>query len=246
MIPVTLNGRWVLNLPEHRQQQWAQPWEAARLESMHANLRPGDLIVDAGAEEGDLPALWASWGCDVLPAEPSSSVWPNIRACFDGNDLTHRVWGTWVGFLGDEIRHASPEWQNEVVGASNPWPLCSRGEPITNHGFSVLVERPDIPVTTVDLLANLYGAPDAITIDVEGAELRVLRGARRTLMDHRPLVWVSVHTDAHWVAQKFPGDDEDAVYEFMASVGYKGHLLAEDHERHVFFVPTEKLGDVTL
>ena len=34
MIPVRMNGRWTLDLPDHRQAQWANPWEPERLSSM--------------------------------------------------------------------------------------------------------------------------------------------------------------------------------------------------------------------
>lgn len=36
--------------------------------------------------------------------------------------------------------------------------------------------------------------PDVIKVDVEGAEQQVLRGAERTLREHRPLVFVELHT----------------------------------------------------
>lgn len=247
MVPVTMN-RWQLLLPEHRVKQWEHPWEAARLESMHANLKPGDLIVDAGAEEGDLPCLWASWGCDVVLAEPSPAVWANMRAIFEANELTDRVKACWVGFLGDETRSMTRGWARQIVGSPppSPWPKCADGPVTDAHAFSVLVERPDIPVTTIDLLAETAGAPQAITVDTEGSELRVLRGAEHTLRHRRPLVWVSVHLDHAWVALKFPGEDGYAVDEFMTSVGYEGHVLAEDHERHVFYVPGERVDSVVL
>ena len=35
--------------------------------------------------------------------------------------------------------------------------------------------------------------PDVIKVDVEGAEIEVLKGARQTLIDHGPIVYLSVH-----------------------------------------------------
>lgn len=112
------------------------------------------------------------------------------------------------------------------------WPVCSSGPVIGDHGFLVLPERPEVPVTTVDALAQECGDPTVITIDVEGAELTVLRGAARTLTDARPAVFVSVHLDLPWIDEKYPGDTGDKVREFMESYGYVGRWLATDHEEH--------------
>jgi len=51
----------------------------------------------------------------------------------------------------------------------------------------------DVRAVTVDELTDAHGAPHVLFIDVEGYELHVLRGARRTLADHRPDLFVEVH-----------------------------------------------------
>lgn len=53
-----------------------------------------------------------------------------------------------------------------------------------------------VNVRSIDSLAREdVPPPDVIKIDVEGAEGRVLRGARETLQNHRPIVLVEVHSD---------------------------------------------------
>ncbi len=247
MVRTSINGRWELLLPAHRAAQWAKwadtGWETERIASMHANLRPGATVYDIGAEEGDLPALWASWGCGVVCVEPNPRVWPNIRATFEANGLDDRLIGGFVGFAG-----AQPLWNKEWFDEHmrlGPWPACTTGPVIEDHGFLVLPERPDVPVTTIDVLAVQAGPPAAITIDVEGAELSVLRGAANVLTRYKPLVWLSVHTDLRWMDEKFPGDTFDAVDTFMrVGFGYDGHHLATDHELHMFYYPEGR--DVVL
>jgi FkbM family methyltransferase len=51
----------------------------------------------------------------------------------------------------------------------------------------------DVRALTVDELTAEHGVPLVLFIDVEGYELHVLRGADRTLEEHRPDLFVEVH-----------------------------------------------------
>lgn len=252
MRPTMINERWGLLLPEHRAARPEWPvWEKERLASMRDRIGPGDVVLDVGAEEGDFPALWASWGADVVMVEPNPRVWPNIRTIFEANHLERRVRGTWVGFCGDRTRVTdNMDWIAEHDGRVDPlmypngrvpaWPRCAYGPVIGDHGFLVLPERPDCPVVTADFLASYYGPPTVITIDVEGAELTVLRGAHELLsgeIGSRPTVFVSIHIDLPWIDEKYPGDTGDKVREYMAAHGYTATHLATDHEEHWRFDP---------
>lgn len=53
----------------------------------------------------------------------------------------------------------------------------------------------DVPTLTLDALGDFLPAPNFIKIDVEGAELLVLRGAMRVLERYRPLVYLEVDSD---------------------------------------------------
>lgn len=244
MVPVRISRRWTIQLPEHRAARgdlW-DTWEAERMASMAEHLGPGDVVYDVGAEEGDMPGLWASWGCDVALFEPNPRVWPNIKAIWDANRFEHPL-GCFVGFCGDETRDASIE---RLVGTGwffYGWPLCADGPLIGDHGFLNLCERPDVPAITIDATTNAArgsGAlqpPTAITIDVEGSEFQVLSGARKTLMEERPLVWVSIHPA---FMRDMYDTHPDQIHSLMAQCGYRGELLADDHEQHHFYWPEER------
>jgi FkbM family methyltransferase len=75
------------------------------------------------------------------------------------------------------------------------------GELTVNKGLNAQVDdgsgewgRVSIPAWSVDGLANQYGTPQVLFIDVEGYELRVLQGAKRTL-ETLPDCFVEVHVD---------------------------------------------------
>lgn len=52
-----------------------------------------------------------------------------------------------------------------------------------------------VPTITLDTLLESLPAPDLVKIDVEGAELMVLRGATRLLEEVRPTLYIEVGTD---------------------------------------------------
>jgi len=247
MLPTVINGRWTLALPRHRAErpQWDivnGGWETARLADMHdwITSRPAGEhepphVLDVGAEEGDMPALYAMWGARVTCVEPNPLVWPNIRVIFEANSLPTPDW--FVGFCGapDDVR-AFDDRQSDAH--FDGWPACAHGPVIGDHGFLQLAERPDVSSTTVDALADRFGRFDAITMDVEGSELHVIRGADRTLADHRPVVWVAIHPT--FMADQY-GQDPSALHDLMGRAGYVGRLLDWKHEQHFRFDPAETL-----
>jgi hypothetical protein len=157
-------------------------------------------------------------------------VWPNIKAIWDGNDLPAPL-GCFSGFAADHTGDPAKAY----VDAH--WPPSAYGEVIGDHGFCNLSERPDIQRITIDALTQVVAAPTAVTIDAEGAELRVLSGAQETLAWHRPLVWVSVHPE--FMADMY-SDTPEKLDGYMRSLDYEKTPLCVDHEAHVFFWPAER------
>jgi FkbM family methyltransferase len=240
MVPTSINGRWTLLLPEHRAARPEWPWwEATRLAAMAHHIGPGDVVWDVGAEEGDFPALWSSWGAQVVLAEPNPLVWANIRAIFEANDLPAPA-ACLVGFFSDrtDLLENPEGWLR--IGGEHPWPPCADGEVIGDHGFMQLGERPDVIQLTIDDLAQIHAdkipPPTVITMDVEGSELQVLMGGAGTIVKHRPKVFVSIHPE---FMQHHYGivDGVQAVRGWFAQARYDEQFLSIDHEHHWLFTP---------
>lgn len=247
MVETEINGRWTLLLPEHRHARVEWPhWEAQRLAAEHHVIATmteyGDVdngvvhspvVYCVGAEEGDFPALYASWGADVAMFEPNERVWPNIRAIFEANRLERSVLGTFVGFAGPEERHLG----DQLNRPGSIWPECAYGAVIGDPGFCNLWERPDIAVVQLDTVAAVGASsdqlvPDMVTIDVEGAELQVLRSAATILRTAKPVVFVSIHPD---FMRDGYNTEPDELHSYMAGHGYAGRFLCTDHEEHWVF-----------
>jgi len=161
-------------------------WERGRLESVRERLTPGMRVWDIGAEHGDFTALYRLWGADVIPVEPSPPYWSCIRRTYEANRFDPPP--AWFdGFAADVTMRGIGDY------GENGWPPYSLAPVIPDYGFRHLAQDQDTARITVDDLAALTGSPDALMIDVEGAEHAVLTGARSVLAAGNVLVWVSVH-----------------------------------------------------
>ena len=229
-----INEKWGLKLPWYRAERPEWPWwEAARLAAMHHHIEPGMTVFDIGAEEGDLSALYATWGAKLVLVEPNPRVWPTIRLTFAANGLETPDW--FVGLCSD-VTEAEPPLLDIDAEPRDGWPACAYQEPFPEHGFRHLWEHTiSTPQITLDHLVGLVGVvPDVITIDVEGSEGHVLRGALGTLKNLRPVVFMSIHPE---FMEDLYGEHPLDVHRMMADLGYKEWFLATDHEEHWLFLP---------
>lgn len=215
-----INNRWKLIVPEHRLKQWENQWEEVRLNHMYNHLGTNDVLYYVGAEEGDMPALCQTWGAKLVLFEPNLGVFTNIKAIWEANNLRSPF--CYVGFASDRTT-------NEVLFVGFPEHIS--GEVITNHGFMELRDRNAPEVKLDDMIVNT-GVPTALSIDVEGSEWHVLRGAEKMLRDHHPKIWLSVHPE---IMFDHFGYYQADLRNWLKNLGYKETLLDYQHEVHLFY-----------
>lgn len=221
MLLTKINNKWDLLLPEHRAQRpnW-KFWEYERNHAMYCAIRPGDVIVDVGAEEGDLSALYAKWAGptgEIHLIEPSPKMWPWIRQTFEANDL--EIGKVFVGFAGKE--NIKGEVQITDI------------ETIPDPGFAHINENDGtIPQIKLD---DFIQTCDVITMDVEGGEYDVLLGAKRLLTEEKPIVFVSVHPE--FLRERYNMTPDDLHVLMTHHYGYEGTYLGYDHEYHWLYKP---------
>jgi FkbM family methyltransferase len=177
-------------------------------------LSQGDVFLDVGANAGyfalPIAKLVGSTG-RVLGFEPAADVAEQLRAAARTEGVE-----TWVTVhelaLGSEDGFASLRADPEHPADSTKRSLFMSGGP------SVA----DVPVRSFDGLVasravDVSDGPHAVKIDVEGAEMHVLQGMRRTLERARPRIVVIETIEGHL---KRAGSSVAAIQAFMRDIGY--------------------------
>lgn len=237
---VKINNKWSIKLPETRAKWWKtqKDWEKKRLNSMAKHIDREDVVYYVGAEVGDMPALCQMWGAKVCLFEPNWSGWPWIREIWKLNNLKKPL-GCFAMFVGSKT-NLEPKRPDQALFEGGGWKLKDDGWPkyvdgdyMENHGFSELHKEQDgLPVVTLDDVAVYQKTPTAISIDVEGAEFEVLKGAENVINFFKPKIWLSLHP-------KFVSDywkvEADEIRQWLKDRGYKETLLDNKHEMHLFY-----------
>ena len=170
-------------------------------EALRRTVTPGATIWDLGANIGFFALLAARLtgpSGRVLAFEPVPEVARLARAAAARNELSDRVEVRAIA-VGATEGTASLH----VVEESSWSHLASRGR----HPDTVATI--DVPIVTLDsLVLGGEPAPDVIKVDVEGAEVDVLRGASVLLRTARPVLLIELHETNDEVADLL----EDAGY----------------------------------
>jgi FkbM family methyltransferase len=144
-------------------------------DAMLAQLRPADVMWDVGANIGWFALLAARAvgpSGNVTAFEPSPSNAAQIKANASRNGLRLTVVGAAVS---DVIGWAQFDDRSSLTGR------------LSETGQSV------VPTVTLDDWAARHEAPSLLKLDVEGAEIAALTGARRLLAESRPVILCECH-----------------------------------------------------
>lgn len=204
-------------------------WERERFASMAKHLTKKDILLDIGAEVGWQSVIYAQFvgPRNMVLVEPSSEFWPNIQATWKRNFGKQSPLGCYYGLFGDKTT-------SKFVLPLYTFPAEAEGELTHRLTYRYIHEHGlRMPQIKLDDYVKLTGIkPGALTMDVEGAELLILKGAEQTLRKYKLKVWVSIHEE---LGQKDYNVTPDMVITYMEGLGYTGKHLATDHEQHWYF-----------
>jgi FkbM family methyltransferase len=190
-------------------------FEAPTVGRLRPFVRPGGLAIDVGANVGFFTRRFARWsqpGGAVLALEPEALNAHRLRARLRGRRLDGIV----------ECLEAVATDHDGIERLA-----VNRRHP-GDHRIGVAGDDEDdaveVPAWTIDALvaARTARRVSLIKVDVQGAELRVLRGAARTIAEHRPALFIEVHEPG---LATF-GTSAAELVDHVAALGYEGHRLS--------------------
>ena len=202
-------------------------WETVEVESYRAfadEIAPGDLVYDVGAHFGTYTLIAVARG------GPRTRV-----VAYEPCDLTREYLTRHLRWNGAESQVlVRPVCCGSATGSATFFRNPARPEGINGllpqDGLTPTIVR----MTTIDReVDDLRLVPALIKIDVEGAELDVLKGAERVLDARRPRVLLSLHP--RQLAQI--GLDCETVLNWLRARRYQVEVVGEDQEVHVLARP---------
>lgn len=191
---------------------WFEPAYQLGIYELHVQhalknwLKSGDVFFDVGANRGFYTLLGSRWvGIEgkVFGFEPLAFNCEQASALLLANpcgnvELITKAVGNKVGWIG---------FRSE--GSAAQAALASSG-------------TEQVPITTLDDFVQESAPPDAVLVDVEGAELLVLEGARKLLTSQPPRFWlIEVHSQ----------ELLDSIAKYLAECHYRLQLIPPPVER---------------
>lgn len=196
-------------------------WDPALTGLIESTLRADDVFVDVGAHVGYFTLLAGRRvGPEgaVLSIEPNPVALGHLRQNVDRSGLRNvQVAHTACGDSCDPVRlylHTESNSSMASLSADN-----------ATSGAAV-----DVPCTTLDKLCKERGLScvSLVKIDVEGAELSVLRGMERILREMRPVIVLEMEPQ---LLEGF-GTSPDSLLAFLVAHDYRVAALG-GHSNYV-------------
>ena len=184
-------------------------WDPCLTNFIESNLKPGNVFIDIGAHVGYFTLLAANKVGDsgkVLAVEPNPFALKDLQQHVERSDLKNVV-----------IEHSACGESNGVVNlflhTESNTSMASLSNSNASGGSSV-----EVPCQPLDQLFEKHALKkaDLIKVDVEGAELSVLRGMRNVMLEFSPMIVLELEPD---LLKSF-GTSKEQVLEFFAECGY--------------------------
>jgi FkbM family methyltransferase len=141
-------------------------------------IRPGDLVFDIGAHVGDRIGAFRRLGARVVAVEPQAALVRTLKLIY-GRDRDVIIVATAIGRRNGTVALRLNIDNPTVATASDDFIAAAAQAP--GWEGQAWTARAAVPVTTLDALIGLHGAPTFAKIDVEGFEAEALYGLSRPI-----------------------------------------------------------------
>lgn len=182
--------------------------QKAELRALRNYIHSGDVVCDVGANKGSYLYWLARWCGDgrLVAFEPQPSLARRL------SELCATLQFRNVVVEPKAVYSADGELELFVPDGHQP------GASLLRPSGKFVALR--VPVVTLDGYFDAQTRIAAIKIDVEGAELHVLKGAERILRSYHPLIVVECE-ERHLG----PGSVSD-VLSYLGALGYRGSFIS--------------------
>lgn len=146
--------------------------EALAMRRFYAQfIQRNDLVFDVGANIGEYAEAFADLGARVVAVDPNPDCTDRLRNLAKIRDVELEVCA-----VGDRPGRASMNTCQFSYFATMNDDFLELTKDAPDYAEVVWDERIEVPVVTLDQLAQRYGTPAFVKIDVEGFEDKVLAG----------------------------------------------------------------------
>ena len=189
------HGIWLICGDTHRT-KWVEEAGTLNIDSLIdlicQYIHPGDTVIDVGANIGDHTYFYRkkAEGGRVIAFEPDHEAFACLLLNCGWCEDFHQEGVGHQNSFGEMVRHPNSGQNYLILGAG------------------------ETPVRTIDSLD--LDQCNLIKIDVEGAELLVLKGAEKTIRKFRPILVVEI------IVQQLAryNSDKNSLIELLRSFGY--------------------------
>jgi FkbM family methyltransferase len=203
--------------------------------ALDRHIVPGTTVVDVGAHVG-LHSLRLSRALGeagrVIAVEASPANGALLRK--------HLSWNACQNV--SVVDAAVGERAGEIEFSFRPDPT-DPGASANSLAYDIGGDKARVKMVTIDQICRSF-TPSVIKIDIEGAELLAIRGARELLSRSSPVLLIAVHPDAMRALETTPRE----LVELLGELGYVGRrldgsLATEPGLEEILF---EKQGPVSM
>lgn len=191
-----------------------------RIKSFFQSKDKKNIVLDVGANIGNHSIFFGSFIANHLIAiEPNPEVLPILRNNLSKNIESYTLFESAVGEKEGLGTIFFPEYSANNYGEAK---IDSESE------------TGSIKISTVDSIISSWKQKEKnsftvslIKIDVEGMELQVLKGAKKTILEYKPHIFAEAETK----------EEFKKVYSYLKSLGYKklpGHWAATPVHQYVY------------
>jgi FkbM family methyltransferase len=164
-------------------------YENSTFQMIEPILKPGDVFVDVGAHAGYYTLLvqhLVKRNGKIISFEPNPS---NFKYLFLTASVNYMKNVVLCRAAVSDFNGAAKLYIPKFIGHN------STSEGSLDSHVNDAVDSVDVPVVTLDSISKrMKVQPDVIKIDVEGAEVNVIKGALQTLAKGVKLVVIEMHT----------------------------------------------------